>query len=204
MGDRSDERLPEELAEVGELLRESRTRPSALELDGIKLHAKARARKRQGSPQLRRGVNVRSRSVTLVLTLLLLGGTTAGGMAWGGGGDDNGDGAAHEQYKTPKCTKDMRKCECPKGYSLTVKDNAIVCQKNPPEDCNTDGDNDGDDQCDDHGHHGGDDGDHGGGGHGHHHHHQWRQHHNGHWQWCDGDGHNDHNWHDWNGRNDDW
>jgi hypothetical protein len=190
MSARGDDRLPQELAEVGELLRESRAKPSALELDQMKLRAKAGARTRQASPgQLRRGVNVRSRGVTLVLTLLLLGGTTAGGMAWGGGGDDNGDGAAKAQYRPPKCTKDMRKCECPKGYSLTVKDNQIVCQRNP---------NDGG-----HGGHGGggDDGEHhGGGGHGHHHHHSWRQHHNGHWQWCD-DGRS---WNNWNGRDDDW
>src|SRR3954463_1023141 len=182
MSDRSDQELPQDLTDVGERLRENRATASPLELDRIKLQARTRAHGRTGSPQLRRGVTVRSRGVTLILTLLLLGGTTAGGMAWGGGGDDNGGGAAKAQYKPPKCTKDMRKCECPKGYSLTVKDNEIVCQRND--------DNGGND----HGH-----GDHGHG-HGHHHHHQWKQHHDGHWQWCD-DGRN---WHDWNGRDDDW
>jgi hypothetical protein len=183
MGDRSNDRLPQELAEVGELLRESRTQPSALELDEIKLRAKARARTGLGSPrQLQRGVNVRSRSVTLVLTLLMLGGTTAAGIA-GGGGGGNDDGAANAQYRPPKCTHDMRKCECPKGYSLTVKDGQIVCSKNPGG-----GGGDGDD---DHGH----------GGHGGHHHHgHWRQGNNGHWQ-CSDDGNH---WRDWNGRDDDW
>jgi hypothetical protein len=118
--------------------------------------------------------------VTLILTLLLLGGTTAGGMAWGGGGNDEGDGAAKAQYRPPRCTKDMRKCECPKGYSLTVKDNEIVCQRNEDQ-------------------HGGG-GDEGHGGHGHHHHHYWKQGHNGHWQ-CSDDGNH---WRDWNGRDDDW
>jgi hypothetical protein len=184
MSDRSDHELPQDLADVGELLRENRATASALELDQIKLQARTRAHRRHGSPQLRRGVNVRSRGVTLILTLLLLGGTTAGGMAWGGGGNDEGDGAAQAQYRPPKCSKDMRKCECPKGYSLQVQNGQIVCGKNP---------DDG---------HGGGDGGHGG--HGHHHHHQWRQHHNGHWQWCDGDERNEHNWHDWNGRDDDW
>src|SRR5882672_2338720 len=100
MSDRSEHGLPQELAELGEQLRENRATASALELDELKLHVKAR--KRLGSPgQLRRGVNVRSRGVTLILTLLLLGGTTAGGMAWGGGGDDNGDGAAKAQYRPP-------------------------------------------------------------------------------------------------------
>jgi hypothetical protein len=181
MGDRHEPRLPDELAEVGERLRASRATASALELDEIKLQAKARARKGRGSAgQLRKGVTVRSRGVTLVLTLLLLGGTTAGGMAWGGGGGGNDDGAAQAQYRPPKCTKDMRKCECPKGYSLTVKDNQIVCQRN-------------EDQGGDHGHGHGH-------GHGHHHHNQWKQHHDGHWQWCD----NGRSWHDWNGRDDDW
>jgi hypothetical protein len=181
MGDRHEERLPEELAEVGERLRANRATPSALELDEIKLQAKARARRRRGSPgQLRKGVTVRSRGVTLILTLLLLGGTTAGGMAWGGGGNDEGDGAAQAQYRPPKCTKDMRKCECPKGYSLTVKDNQIVCQRN-------------EDQGGDHGHGHGH-------GHGHHHHHFWKQGHDGHWQ-CSEDGNH---WRDWNGRDDDW
>jgi hypothetical protein len=177
MSDRSDQGLPQELAEVGELLRENRATASALELDEIKLQAKARASRRHGS-QLRRGVTVRSRGVTLILTLLLLGGTTAGGMAWGGGGNDNGDGAAQAQYRPPKCTKDMRKCECPHGFSLQVQNGQIVCGRNPDE-----------------GHGGG--GDHG---HGHHHHHNWRQGHDGNFQWCD-DGRN---WHDWNGRDEDW
>src|SRR2546423_9308626 len=107
MSDRSDQELPQDLADVGERLRENRATASALELDEIKLQAKARARRRHGSPQLRRGVNVRSRGVTLILTLLLLGGTTAGGMAWGGGSNDNGDGASNAQDRPPKGSKDI-------------------------------------------------------------------------------------------------
>ena len=180
MGDRGDQGLPRDLAEIGELLRENRATASALELDEIKLRAKARARKRHGSRAgIRKGVGVRSRGVTLTLTLLLLGGTTAGGMAWGGGGNDNGDGAAQAQYRPPKCTKDMRKCECPKGFSLQVQNGQIVCGRNP------------DDGHGDHGH---------GHGHGHHHHHFWRQGHDGHWQCSD----NGSSWRDWNGRDDDW
>jgi hypothetical protein len=179
MSDRSEHELPPELADVGELLRENRTRPSALELDAIKLQAKARVR----SPrQLRRGVNVRSRGVTAVLTLLLLGGTTAGGIA-GGGHDSGGGSASQAQYFPPRCTLDLRKCECPKGYSLGVVNGLIYCTLNPTPPPPPP---------------------HGGGGHGHHHHHNWRQGHNGHWQWCDGDSHNDRNWHDWDGRDNDW
>jgi hypothetical protein len=188
MSDRSEHKLPPELADVGELLRENRTRPSALELDAIKLQAKARVT----SPrQLRRGVNVRSRGVTAVLTLLLLGGTTAGGIA-GGGHDSGGGGASNAQYQPPKCTRDMRKCECPRGYSLGVVNGQITCIKNSPPPPPPGDDDDGDNEH------------HGGHGHGHHHHNWWRQHGNGHWQWCDGDNHNDRNWHDWNGRDNDW
>src|SRR4051794_36708869 len=191
MSDRSEHGLPQELDQVGDLLRENRARPSALELDAIKLHAKTRA-SRSGSPrQLRRGVKVRSRSVTAVLTLLLIGGTTPGGIA-GGGHDSGGGSSSDAQYQPPKCTKDMRKCECPKGDSPGVVTGQIPCIKNtppppPPPPCD-DHHGWGNNHCDN----------------GHHHHHHWRQHHDGHWQWCDGDEHNDHNWHDWNGRDDDW
>jgi hypothetical protein len=179
MSDRSDRELPQDLAEIGELLRENRATASPLELDEIKLQARARARRRHGS-QLRRGVTVRSRGVTLVLTLLLLGGTTAGGMAWGGGGNDNGGGAADAQYRPPRCSKDMRKCECPKGFSLQVQNGQIVCGSNGEGNGGGEGD---------HGH-----------GHGHHHHHFWRQGHDGHFQWCDDGNH----WNDWNGNENDW
>jgi hypothetical protein len=196
MSDRSEHGLPQELAQVGEILRENRARPSALELDAIKLHAKTRA-SRSGSPrQLRRGVNVRSRGVTAVLTLLLIGGTTAGGIA-GGGSNSGGGSSSDAQYQPPKCTKDMRKCECPKGYSLGVVNGQISCIKNAPPPPPP--------QCDDHRGHGNnhcDNGHHNGHGHGHHNH--WRQHHNGHWQWCDNDRRGDNDWHDWNGRDDDW
>jgi hypothetical protein len=117
--------------------------------------------------------------VTAVLTLLLIGGTTAGGIA-GSSSNSGGGSASNAQYQPPKCTRDMRKCECPKGYSLSVVNGQISCTKNatPP-----------DDGHDGHGH-----------GHGHHHHHNWRQGHNGHWQWCD----NGRDWNDWDGRDDDW
>src|SRR3954451_14047413 len=166
MSDRSEHGLPQELADLGERLRENRTRPSALELDQIKLQAKTRARGRSGSPwQLRRGVNVRSRGVTAILTLLLIGGTTAGGIA-GGGHDSSGGSSSNAQYQPPKCTKDMRKCECPKGYHLAASGGQVVCEINSPPPPP---------QCDDHHGHGNDHCDNGHGGHGHHHHKHWRQ-----------------------------
>jgi hypothetical protein len=205
MGDRS-ERVSEDLTEVGEMLRENRTRLSALELDQIKLQARTRARRRQGAGQFRRGVNVRTRGVTALLTLLLIGGTTAGGIA-GGGGSSSGGSASNAQYHPPKCTKDMRKCECPKGESLQVVNGQIVCgpatPPPPPPQCDPRGHGH-NDCCDDHHGRGHDDcdddhGDHGHN-HGHHHHNKWRQGHHGGWEWCD----RGNDWHGWNGRDDDW
>jgi hypothetical protein len=196
MGDRGEQRLPEDLADVARLLREGRHQPTPLELDEIKTRAMAKAQRRSAS-RPKKGLAVRGRVMTLLLTVLVIGGTTAGGIA-GSGGSSNGESAAQSQYKPPKCTRDMRKCECPKGYSLTVKDGQIVCSKNPPEQCDDNhghghGNGNGDD-CEDNGH----------GGHGHHHHHHWRQGHGGHWEWCDGNENNSHDWHDWNGRDEDW
>src|SRR4051812_32643042 len=125
MSDRSDQDLPRDLADIGERLRENRATASPLELDRIKLQARTRAHRRTGSPQLRRGVTVRSRGVTLILTLLLLGGTTAGGMAWGGGGGGNDDGAAKAEKKPPERTEGMRQSEGPQGEPPAGKDTEI-------------------------------------------------------------------------------
>src|SRR4051812_14339565 len=199
MSDRTEDGLPQDLAEVGEVLRENRARPSALELDAIKLQARTRARGRSGSlGQLRRGVNVRSRGVTAVLALLLIGGTTARGIA-GGGHDSGGGSSSDAQYQPPEWSKDMRKCSCPKGYPLAASGGQVVCEINSPPPPPPP-------PCDDHRGHGNNhcDNGHGGPGHGHHHHKHWRQHHDGHWQWCDNDRQGDNDWRDWNGNDDDW
>src|SRR4051812_41088629 len=132
MSDRNEHGLSQELADVGDLLRESRARPSALELDAIKLQAKTRASRRtRSSGQLRRGVNVRSRGVTAVLALLLIGGTTAGGIA-GGGHDSGGGGAAHAQDQPPKGTKDKRKRGGPQGEHPSAAGGEGGCGGNTP------------------------------------------------------------------------
>ena len=106
MSDRSEKGLPPELAEIGELLRDNRPTASALELDTIKLEARARARRRR--PQLTAGSRaagalerkepMRSRALALMLTVAAIGGTTAGGIAIAGGGG-NGGSAADSQYR---------------------------------------------------------------------------------------------------------
>jgi hypothetical protein len=98
MTDWQEDRLPEHLLEVADRLREERVSVSPLELDEVKLRAKAQAaRGRRSSTFGPKGLPVRSRVVTLALTALLIGGTTAGGIAAAGGGG-NGN-AASSQYK---------------------------------------------------------------------------------------------------------
>jgi hypothetical protein len=96
MTDSNEDRIPEQLLEVAERLREERVSVTPLELDQIKLRARAQAAGgiRSGS---RKGLPLRSRVVTLALTALLIGGTTAGGIAAAGGGG-NGNSAG-SQYK---------------------------------------------------------------------------------------------------------
>ena len=98
MTDSHEDRLPEHLLEVADRLREERVSVSPLELDQIKLRARAQAAHGRRSSTLgRKGLPLRSRVVTLALTALLIGGTTAGGLAVAGGGG-NGDSAS-SQYK---------------------------------------------------------------------------------------------------------
>src|SRR3954463_13567687 len=87
MKDSHEDRLPEHLLEVADRLHEERVSVSPLELDEIKLRARAQAaRGRRSSTLGRKGLPLRSRVVTLALTALLIGGTTAGGIAAAGGG----------------------------------------------------------------------------------------------------------------------
>jgi hypothetical protein len=95
MTESNPDRLPEHLLEVAERLREGRVSATPLELDELKLRAKAQAAR--GRSYGLRGAPLRSRVATLALTALIVGGTTAGGIAAssGGGGND----AAQQQYK---------------------------------------------------------------------------------------------------------
>src|SRR4051794_11316484 len=95
MSESNPDRLPERLLEVAEKLREGRASATPLELDELKLRAKAQAARGRSYPL--RGAPLRSRVVTLALTALIIGGTTAGGIAASNGG--GGGNAADQQYK---------------------------------------------------------------------------------------------------------
>src|SRR3954468_10412433 len=92
------DRFPEHLLEVADRLRQERVSASPLELDQLKLRARAQAAHGRRSPEVgRKGLALRSRVVTLAVTALLIGGTTAGGIAVSGGnGNQN---ASQSQYK---------------------------------------------------------------------------------------------------------
>src|SRR3954454_11674231 len=79
MTDSNQDRLPEHLLEVAEMLREERVSASPLEMDELKLRARAQAARGRRSNHGMKGLPLRSRVVTLALTALLIGGTTAGG-----------------------------------------------------------------------------------------------------------------------------
>jgi hypothetical protein len=95
MSESNTDRLPEHLLEVAEKLREGRVSATPLELDELKLRAKAQAAR--GRSYGLRGAPLRSRVVTLALTALIVGGTTAGGIAASSGA--GGGNAAEQQYK---------------------------------------------------------------------------------------------------------
>ncbi len=97
MNDWNETQLPDALREVAEHLREQRAYAGPLDLDRIKLQAKAQASRRPSIMSPRRGTPMKSRVATLALTALLIGGTTAGGIAAGGGG--NNGNSANSQYK---------------------------------------------------------------------------------------------------------
>ena len=95
MSESIPDRIPEHLLEVADRLREERVSATPLELDELKLRAKAQAAR--GRSYRSRGAPLRSRVVTLALTALIIGGTTAGGIAGSNGG--GGGNAAEQQYK---------------------------------------------------------------------------------------------------------
>jgi len=94
----NEDRLPDELHEVAERLREQRAEMTPLELDSMKQRVRANASKTAPSSwHPRRGTPMKSRVATLALTALVIGGTTAGGIAASGG---NGNGSsADSQYR---------------------------------------------------------------------------------------------------------
>lgn len=92
-----ENRLPDELRDVADRLREERPEASALELDRMKTRAMSAAAR----PSRQKGFAVRSRGLAIGLTLALMVGGTGGVIAAGGGGG-GGNSAAKSQYK-PGC-----------------------------------------------------------------------------------------------------
>ena len=87
---------PEDADEVVRRLRDERPQVGALELDGIKTRAMARAMVSPG------GRALRSRILVALLSLALMGAGTGGVIAAGGGGSVHGKSAAEKEYK-PGC-----------------------------------------------------------------------------------------------------
>src|ERR1700759_1067977 len=96
MSESNPDRLPEHLLDVAEKLREGRGSATPLELDELKLRAKAQAAR--GRSHGWKGAPLRSRVATLALTALIIGGTTAGGIA-ASNGNGGGNNAANQQYR---------------------------------------------------------------------------------------------------------
>jgi len=92
---RDHDRLPDDVLDVVQQLRDNRPEASALELDRIKQRARAQALR----PSTRtKGHLLRSRLTVALLSLgLMVGGT--GGVLAAKGDNDKSDGAAKSQYK---------------------------------------------------------------------------------------------------------
>lgn len=119
----NEERFPDELQEVVDLLREERPALTPLELDRVKLRAMSGARRSARSRRKR--FSMRSRTVTiLTVGMLAVGsGTAIAGFCNFGngyGGYFNGNSASYHQYRRPPCKT---------GYD-TGKNGK--CQKAPP------------------------------------------------------------------------
>jgi hypothetical protein len=96
---RKQDRLPAELQDTAERLRDQRPSPTALELDEIKLRAIRQASSRQG-----KGMMMRSKliSVGLAIGALTTGGTAAVIAGGQGGGDGNGGKGEYKPGCGPK------------------------------------------------------------------------------------------------------
>jgi hypothetical protein len=144
MSHQDRERIPEDLGEIAELLRSERPEAGPLELDRIKLRAKA---SRRGQVRLSgKGSGfMRSRLIGLILALALLGGGT-GALAAAGGGPFKGSSrakvSANSQYCPPtsqqpgkvkkpgpaKCGKEKSK-QCASGKKKKGKKHATSDRK---------------------------------------------------------------------------
>lgn len=93
----SEDRLPEDLHEVVQRLRDERPEATGLDLDRIKLRAMAQARSSRP-----KGFVLRSRVLAVVLSVGLMAGGTGGVIAAAGGqGKGKGQPSGNSQYCPP-------------------------------------------------------------------------------------------------------
>jgi len=105
-----DERMPEDLLEVADALRNQRPALDALALDAVKVRAMRRAR--QATSSTAKGFFMRSR-VTTALTIAFFGLGTGGAVAFVGGSDlglGNSGSASCEQYRPGNGYGDKNHC----------------------------------------------------------------------------------------------
>jgi hypothetical protein len=112
MSDHDQDQFPAELEPIAARLRQQRAKADPMQLDEIKLRARARSVSRGG-----RTSSIKSRLATIVAVIGLLGGTSgAVAVGWGDNADGNGHGADHGEYHEGKgCHKDRehgRSDEC--------------------------------------------------------------------------------------------
>ena len=113
---RNDERVPDDLESVAQLLHENRPEVSGLELDRIKLRAMARAR----SSRPAKGT-MRSRLLVAMLTLGLMSGGTAVVVGDHKPSHSPGGGAANDGYKKGKGCGDENHAHAPKPDTGSAK-----------------------------------------------------------------------------------
>ncbi len=100
----NEERFPDDLQEVADVLRDERPALSPLELDRIKLRAMS-ATRHSTSPG--KGSFMRSRLTTLLATAFLVVGT-GGALALSGGGGSSGGSASFHEYRCAPHSHDCR------------------------------------------------------------------------------------------------
>src|ERR1035438_5610215 len=98
-----EERFPDDLQEIVDVLRDERPALSPLELDRVKLRAMSAARH---STSPRKGSSMRSRLTTLLAAAFLVLGT-GGALALSDGGGSSGGSASFHEYR---CAPHSRDC----------------------------------------------------------------------------------------------
>ena len=99
-----EERFPDDLQEIVDVLRDERPALSPLELDRVKLRAMSAARH---STSPRKGSSMRSRLTTLLAAAFLVLGT-GGALALSDGGGSSGGSASFHEYR---CAPHSRDCK---------------------------------------------------------------------------------------------